>query len=94
MDTAMTAENNPGALPVDAHPAWDALSAALDRYRPPCAGVALFTADGLKPAQRAECKAICDGCLVSDLCEDFAVAAKVPAGFWAGRAHTPKGRHA
>jgi hypothetical protein len=72
--------------------AWDALSSALARIAPPCDGKALFTADRLTPTQRAECAAVCAPCPVADLCETYAVTAKVESGFWAGHSYTFKGR--
>ena len=76
----------------DADAAWEALNSALERTTPPCRGQALFTADRLKAADREQLEAICARCLVSDLCDDYATAAKEPTGFWGGHVYSLKGR--
>lgn len=79
---------------MSAESAWNDLSAALDRYTPPCAGHAAFTADSRTDEQRDECSSICARCAVRDLCHHYAVASRVDSGFWAGvdRASRGKGR--
>ena len=72
--------------------AWAALNSALVGITPPCKGQALFTADRLTAAQRAQLEAVCTTCHVVDLCDTYATAAEEPAGFWAGHWYTPKGR--
>ncbi|GLI28497.1 hypothetical protein ARHIZOSPH14_27390 [Agromyces rhizosphaerae] len=72
--------------------AWDELNAALREYAPPCDGDALFTADRVSAEDRARCTSICGRCLVSDLCDAAATAAKVTSGFWAGHHYSEKGR--
>lgn len=74
--------------------AWQALDAALHRYTPPCKGRAVFTADRLDDDEREYCERLCGRCLVSDLCDDYAIAAKVDSGFWAGSSRSPKRRQA
>ena len=71
--------------------AWDALNAALQKAAPPCDGRALFTADRLTDEQRAACASICATCPLLDLCEAYAVTARVTSGFWAGEHYTSKG---
>ena len=70
--------------------AWDALNEALEHYTPLCDGRALFTADSRTDEQRALCASICARCPVADLCDAYATAANVAAGFWAGRSYPPK----
>lgn len=72
--------------------AWDALDSALEWYAPPCDDDPLFTADRLTEGERALCELACARCLVSVLCGNYAEAANVPSGFWAGHQYTPKGR--
>lgn len=79
-----------GGDPVTADDAWDALHASLRESLPPCADRALFTADRLSEEQRDECAAICATCSVASPCGAYAIAAKVKAGFWAGRLYSAK----
>lgn len=72
--------------------AWAALSSALDHYEPPCTDLDDFTADRLSESARDECAALCARCLVSDLCEAYAVAANVKCGFWAARQYGKNGK--
>ena len=72
--------------------AWAALDDALQDYEPPCVDIEAFTADSLNEGERALCGMCCARCLVSDLCERYAVAANVKCGFWAGRQYGNKGR--
>lgn len=72
--------------------AWLSLNAALQDAEPECAGLDLFTADGLSDADRAVCASICAQCPVIELCDAYASAAGVIAGFWAGHAYTVKGK--
>lgn len=70
--------------------AWDALNAVLYDYTPPCDGLPLFTADRRDDEERALCASVCAPCPIADLCNAYAVAAKVESGFWAGTDHGPK----
>lgn len=72
--------------------AWDALNAAMEDDAPLCEGQALFTTDGLNNEDRAVCASICVRCPVADLCNAYAMAAKMTSGFWAGRYYSPKAR--
>ena len=72
--------------------AWLSLNAALQDREPECAGLGLFTADGLSDADRAVCASICARCPVIDLCDAYASAAGVTAGFWAGHSWTHHGK--
>ena len=72
--------------------AWEALSASLQDFAPPCEGRALFTADRLTDDERALCESICARCPVADLCDAYATAAKVDSGFWAGHSYTQSGK--
>ena len=71
--------------------AWQALSDALDEVTPRCTGNPLFTADRLTNEEREALGYMCAGCPVFDLCADYADAAGVKAGFWAGQLFTIKG---
>lgn len=64
--------------------AWEALNTALEEATPPCKGHGLFTADRLTDKERAHCASICAGCLLVDLCDAYANAARVTSGFWGG----------
>jgi hypothetical protein len=72
--------------------AWGDLSASLEDSEPLCNGLELFTADRLPDEDRAWCASICALCPVTDLCDAYATAAKVTAGFWAGHFYTSKGK--
>ena len=72
--------------------ALDALNRALKWYETPCADDPSFTADRLTESERALCELACARCLVSNLCEGYAKAAGVTAGFWSGHSYTSKGR--
>lgn len=72
--------------------AWQALGDALEEYPPPCDGLDAFTADSLTEGERAWCAVLCADCLVSDLCDAYAVAAKVKCGFWSGRQYGKNGK--
>lgn len=75
---------------MNADMAWARLSAALRDSAPGCAGLDIFTADQLTGDQLDFCDGICTRCPVFDLCDAFALAARVQAGFWAGRLFSPK----
>ncbi|MEV8174966.1 WhiB family transcriptional regulator [Microbacterium sp. NPDC079176] len=72
--------------------AWDALNSALEHIAPLCKGQALFTADRLSDDERALCESTCTRCALFDLCDAYATAAKVDAGYWAGVERSPKRR--
>ena len=69
---------------------YEALKAAQVGYVPPCRGQALFTANGLTPAARAQCAAICARCRITELCDAYAEADKA-SGFWGGHFRDAKG---
>ncbi|GAA2910655.1 hypothetical protein JOD62_001700 [Microbacterium keratanolyticum] len=77
---------------MSADDAWDALNDALAHTTPACEGRVLFTADRLSDDQRALCKSICARCPLFDLCDAYAITAKVESGYWAGHSYSPKGR--
>jgi hypothetical protein len=89
MNTTAREERGPY---VTADAAWDALATELQYVEPPCDGRALFTAARLTPEQRDACAALCATCPVFDLCENYATAARVDFGFWAGHSYTRKGK--
>ncbi len=76
---------NQEATPAD--DAWNALHTSLRGSPAPCHARDPFTADRLSDDQLAECASICDRCPVFDPCRDYADAANVRAGFWAGRSY-------
>lgn len=71
--------------------AWQALSDALDEVTPRCTGNPLFTSDRLTNEEREALGYMCAGCPVFTRCADYADAAGVRAGFWAGQLFTVKG---
>lgn len=77
---------------MNADMAWASLNAALQDREPECAGLDLFTADGLSDADRTVCASICAQCPVIAECASYASAAGVTAGFWAGHLYTVKGK--
>ncbi|WP_460802274.1 WhiB family transcriptional regulator [Microbacterium sp. GXF6406] len=70
--------------------AWQALSDALDEVTPRCTDNPLFTADRLTNEEQEACGHMCASCPVFDLCDAYAKAAGVKAGFWAGRQRSAK----
>jgi hypothetical protein len=61
------------------------LNRALLENRPECEGLELFTAEGLKPADVAVCRDICNQCPLFDVCRAYAQHTRPEAGVWAGR---------
>lgn len=80
------------AHPVTAVDAWNALSEALDDNAPACRGDVRFTAERLTDREREDCESICGRCIVLDLCDAYALTARVEAGYWGGYLYSPKGR--
>ena len=72
--------------------AYDRLSIAMDDTVPDCAGIDLFTADTLAPADVEVLAQICAGCPLLAVCDDYGRAARPPAGFWAGVQYTKPAR--
>jgi hypothetical protein len=77
---------------MSADAAWLSLNAALQDREPKCAGLDDFTADALTDEERAWCASICGSCPVSAECDEYASAAGVTAGFWAGHSWTHHGK--
>ncbi|WP_419719562.1 WhiB family transcriptional regulator [Microbacterium oxydans] len=69
---------------MSADDAWEDLKAVLEHCAPPCSGHDVFLSADLTELERAVCTAICAGCPIRDLCNHYAVAARVDSGFWAG----------
>lgn len=74
--------------------AYATLASALRDYEPPCNGHDVFTSSSLTDLERAVCSSICARCLIADLCDGYATAAKVDSGFWAGVDRSPKRKRA
>lgn len=77
----------------DPEAAWAALDDALQEYDPPCKGDPLYTTDErLTPDDLALMGSLCASCDVLIECHAYATAAKVQAGYWAGRKYgrTPR----
>lgn len=73
--------------------AWLALDKALEDYSPPCTDDPLYTTDErLTPDDLALMGSLCASCDVIAECHVYATAAKVQAGYWAGRKYgrTPR----
>lgn len=64
-----------------------ALHDAADRKAPPCRGDERFVDDSV-PVR--DLRPICERCPVFELCDAYRVAAKPPAGVWAGRRVQPR----
>jgi hypothetical protein len=79
-------------LSPEAEAAWEALDAELKRTKPLCLNDPRFTTDGLSMKQRVELRAICLRCPVLDLCDDYAVADGIKAGFWGGHFFNHQGQ--
>lgn len=79
---------------MSADDAWEDLKAVLEHYAPPCSEHDVFLYADLTELERAVCASICAGCPIRDLCDHYAVAARVDSGFWAGVDRTPKRKRA
>ena len=64
---------------------WAALSAALVKVRPACAGDPAYVADRITPQQALSMHQTCDDCPLLALCHNFAQASRPTSGFWAGQ---------
>lgn len=71
--------------PMKAGTEYEALMEGMDEYRPRCRGDVRFTTDLLPRADVDRMRNICARCPLRALCDNYARAAGVTAGFWAGR---------
>ena len=72
--------------------AYAVLLDAIDAETPPCSGDARYTADILSHDDTATLQLVCSTCPVLRLCRTYALAARPPAGVWAGERWAEKKR--
>ncbi len=72
--------------------AYTALTTAIANESPPCRGDRRFTADELLPEEMGALQLVCSTCPLFGLCRAYALAARPPAGVWAGERWAEKRR--
>jgi hypothetical protein len=64
---------------------YAALMTAADEHYTPCIGDDRYIADELTELDQVQMRGICRTCPLIDLCREYATAAKVTGGYWAGK---------